>query len=92
MIHSGPDARTSVVVGSDAAIASFSASPKTVSTGVQVTLTWSADGASYYDVAPQVGAIRGASVTVTPSETTTYTLNATNEFGRTTATVTVTVQ
>ena len=78
--------------GAAPAIASFSASPKTVSTGAQVTLTWSATGASYYDVTPQVGAIRGTSVTVTPSETTTYTLNATNEFGRTTATVTVTVQ
>jgi hypothetical protein len=29
---------------------------------------------------------------VTPAATTTYTLYATNEFGRTTATVTVTVQ
>jgi hypothetical protein len=31
-------------------------------------------------------------VVVTPSQTTTYTLNATNKFGRTTSTVTVTVQ
>jgi hypothetical protein len=47
--------------------------------------------ASYFDVTPQIGAIRGASVVVTPSQTTTYTLNATNEFGRTTANVTITV-
>jgi hypothetical protein len=31
-------------------------------------------------------------VVVTPSQTTTYTLNATNEFGRSTSTVAVTVQ
>ncbi len=73
-------------------IASFTANPQTVSAGGQVTLTWSATGASYYDVTPQVGAIRASSAVVAPSQSTTYTLNATNEFGRTTATVTVTVQ
>ncbi|MGA7915310.1 MAG: IPT/TIG domain-containing protein [Candidatus Acidiferrales bacterium] len=73
-------------------ITSFTASPKTASAGAQVTLAWSATGASYYDVTPQVGAIRGTSVVVTPSQTTTYTLNATNEFGRATAVVTVTIQ
>jgi hypothetical protein len=35
---------------------------------------------------------RGASVSVSPAATTTYTLAATNAFGRTTATVTITVQ
>ena len=73
-------------------IASFTAGPTTVSARTNVTLSWSVTGASYYDVTPQVGAIRGSNVVVTPSQTTTYTLNATNEFGRTTSTVTVTVQ
>jgi hypothetical protein len=76
-------------------INSFSASQSTVSAGTQVTLQWnvtSAAGAAYFDVTPQVGAIRGNSAVVTPSQTTTYTLNATNEFGRTTATATITVQ
>jgi hypothetical protein len=35
--------------------------------------------------------VRGASVVVTPSASTTYTLYSTNQFGRTTATVLVTV-
>jgi hypothetical protein len=78
--------------GAVPAIASFTASPATVSAGTNVTLSWNVTGASYYDVTPQVGAIRGNSVVVTPSQTTTYTLNATNEFGRSTSTVTVTVQ
>jgi hypothetical protein len=74
------------------AIASFTASPTTVSAGTNLTLSWSVTGASYFDVTPQVGAVRGNSVVVTPSQTTTYTLNATNEFGRGTKTLTVTVQ
>jgi hypothetical protein len=78
--------------GAVPAIASFTASPTTVSAGAPVTLSWSVTGASYFDVTPQVGAIRGNSVVVTPSQTTTYTLNATNGFGRSTSTVTVTVQ
>ena len=78
--------------GATPVINAFTASSSTVSAGAQVTLQWNVTGASYFDVTPQVGAIRGTSVIVTPSETITYTLNATNEFGRTTSTVTVTVQ
>jgi hypothetical protein len=78
--------------GAAPAISSFTASPTTVSAGAQVTLQWNVTGASYFDVTPQVGAIRGTSIVVTPSQTTVYTLNATNEFGRTTSAVTVTVQ
>ncbi len=84
--------QSNLPTGAAPAVASFTASANTVSAGTQVTLTWSVTGASYYDVTPQIGAIRGTSAVVTPSETTTYTLNATNEFGRSTATVTVTVQ
>jgi hypothetical protein len=84
--------QSNLPTGAVPAIASFTASPTTVSAGTNVTLSWSVTGASYFDVTPQVGAIRGNSVLVTPSQTTTYTLNATNEFGRSTSTVTVTVQ
>ena len=84
--------QSNLPTGSAPVIASFTASSATVSAGANVTLSWSATGASYFDVTPQVGAIRGNSVVVSPSQTTTYTLNATNEFGRSTATVTVTVQ
>ncbi len=74
-------------------IQSFSASPSgPVHAGTAVTLSWSSTNASYFIVSPQVGAVRGSSVNVTPAVTSTYTLYATNEFGRTTATVTVTVQ
>ena len=76
--------QSNLPTGSAPVIASFTASSATVSAGANVTLSWSATGASYFDVTPQVGAIRGNSVVVSPSQTTTYTLNATNEFGRST--------
>jgi hypothetical protein len=84
--------QTNLPTGAAPTISSFTANPSTVSAGAQVTLQWNVTGASYFDVTPEVGAIRGTSVVVTPSQTTTFTLNATNEFGRTTSTVTVTVQ
>jgi hypothetical protein len=79
--------------GSAPTISSFTASTSNpVSAGTAVTLSWTATGASYYIVSPQIGAVRGTTAVVTPSATTTYTLYATNPFGRTTATVTITVQ
>ena len=56
-----------------------------------MSLAWNVSGASYLVVSPGVGAARGSSATVKPAATTTYTLYATNQYGRTTATVTVTV-
>jgi len=72
-------------------ISSFSATPASVSPGGSATLKWTSTG-GYFIVAPQIGAVRGNQVTVSPTQTTTYILYATNPFGRTTANVTVTVQ
>ncbi len=83
---------SNVPQGAAPSIASFTASASTVSSGGSVTLSWDAGNASYVIVTPQVGAVRGTSVTVQPTQTTTYTLYATNQFGRSTATVKVTVQ
>jgi hypothetical protein len=88
--------QSNLPTGAAPVINSFTAGQTTVSAGTQVTLQWNVTSVSteapYFDVTPQVGAIRGTTVVVTPSQTTTYTLNATNEFGRTTANVTITVQ
>jgi len=78
--------------GNAPAIASFTASASTVSSGAPVTLNWNVTGASYFIVTPQIGAIRGTSVVVNPTQTTTYTLDAANEFSRSTKTITITVQ
>jgi hypothetical protein len=72
-------------------IASFTASSQSVSAGTPVTLSWSVTGASYLIVSPDIGATRGTSVVVTPTQSTTYTLYATNAFGRTTAAINITV-
>ncbi len=83
---------TNVPTGPSPVINSFTGNPATVTAGQPVTLSWSVTGASYAVVSPQVGAIRGSSVVVVPKATTTYTLTSTNAYGRTTATVKVTVQ
>ena len=55
-----------------------------------MTLAWETSDESYLSI-DKVGGVRGSSATVSPTATTTYTLNATNEFGRSTKKVTVTV-
>jgi hypothetical protein len=82
---------TNIPAGAAPQITSFNASALSISAGTPVTLSWQANGAGYVIVSPGAGAVRGTSVIVSPSATTTYTLYATNAFGRTTSTVTVTV-
>jgi hypothetical protein len=71
-------------------ISSFTASSTTVKPGTTVTLKWAATGESYLYI-DKLGGVRGTSLTVTPAKTTTYTLYATNEYGRSKKSVTVTV-
>jgi hypothetical protein len=76
-------------------ISSFTATSKTITKGQGTTLNWSIDwnvsNPGYNIISPAVGAVRGSSVAVAPSATTTYTLYSTNEYGRSTAKVTITV-
>lgn len=81
-----------VPTGPNPVINSFTANPPSVSPGQPSTLSWNVNGAIYFIVSPQVGAVRGNQVTVYPTTTTTYTLYSTNQYGRSTAKVTVTVQ
>ncbi len=84
--------QNNVPQGAAPAITSFTANPKTVSPGSPVTLSWSVSGEEYNVVSPQVGVTAAASAVVVPSKTTTYTLSATNEYGRSTATAKVVVK
>lgn len=77
--------------GAAPTIGSFTASATHVSSGGNVTLSWSVSNADYVIVSPGPGALRDNSVVENPTATTTYTLYATNQYGRTTATVTVNV-
>ena len=80
-----------VPTGPSPSISTFSANPTTVSAGQPVTLSWSVSNSMYNIIDPQAGPVRGTSIVVNPSATTTYTLYSTNQFGRSTAAVTVTV-
>jgi hypothetical protein len=73
------------------AIHSFTANPASVAAGQPVTLQWSTASSEYNIVTPQVGPVRGSSVVVVPAATTTYKLESTNQYGRSQASVTVTV-
>ncbi len=82
--------RTSVPRGSNPAIAGFTASDSSVQSGAPVTLSWSTTGASWNFI-DLVGPVRGNSVVVFPTATTTYTLKSTNAYGRTSQSITVQV-
>ena len=86
----GYDANTAPT-GAPPTINSFTASASTVAAGTPVTLKWDTTNDSY-DFIDVLGGVSGGSVTTTPTATTTYTLNATNQYGRSTAQVKVTVQ
>jgi len=73
-------------------ITSFTANPSVIHKGQPAVLNWTVTGASYFVVSPQVGAVRSNTVTVYPTGTTTYTLDATNQYHRSKKQVTVKVQ
>ena len=77
--------------GPSPTITSFTASSTSVTAGTTVSLSWQVSGASYVIVSPEVGATRATSATVSPTASTTYTLYATNAFGQTTSSVSITV-
>jgi hypothetical protein len=76
--------------GGKPVIHSFTASASTVTKGTAVTLQWNTSGDSYLFI-DKLGGVRGGSIKVWPGVTTTYKLNATNQYGRVTKSVTVTV-
>jgi hypothetical protein len=81
-----------VVVPGTPQIIRFEASPLTIAPGQQSTLSWTTSGAATAAISG-VGAVTlNGSTTVSPAQTTTYTLSATSSDGKTvTAPVTVTV-
>src|SRR5581483_4875232 len=73
------------------AIGSFSASPANITAGQSTTLSWSVSGATTISIDNGLGTVTGNSKSVSPVQTTTYTLTATNSSGTISARVTVTV-
>ena len=83
---------SNIPTGNAPIISTFTSTASTTSAGQSVTLNWSVSNASYLIISPEAGPVRGTSVTVKPAKTTTYTLYATNAYGRTNANVTITVR
>jgi len=74
-------------------IAQFTANPAAVQPGQASTLSWVIDNATSASITPGVGNVdpKTGSVSVTPTQTTTYTLAATGPNGTINSSVTVTV-
>jgi regulator of extracellular matrix RemA (YlzA/DUF370 family) len=81
-----------VPTGPSPTVSSLTANPPTITVGQSSTLSWSVANAIYTIVSPEVGPVRETTAVVYPTVTTTYKLYATNQYGRTTRSVTVTVQ
>jgi len=74
-------------------ISSFTASPESISSAGSSTLSWLVAGNPLptESIDNGVGTVSGSSVSVSPTQTTKYTLTASNSLGSTTAQATVTV-
>jgi len=78
--------------GQRPAVTAFSASPESITKGQSVTLNWNVEGATTVTIQPYVGAVQPSGNKVLPlSNSTTFTLTATNASGNTVGTVTVMV-
>jgi hypothetical protein len=87
-------ATTSVNVGSPTAaqVVRFDANPTSIVAGQTSTLTWVVQGATSVTIQPGLGSVSlTGSSTVSPAQTTTYTLTAVGPAGTVNATTTVTV-
>jgi PKD repeat protein len=71
-------------------INSFTATPSSITAGQSSTLSWSVSGATSVSISG-IGTVNGNSVQVSPAQTTTYTVTATNSAGSVRAQTAVTV-
>lgn len=81
-----------VTPGTAPRIDRFSASPLSITAGATSTLLWQVENATTVSISPAPGSVGLVGTqNVSPAQTTTYTLTATNSFGSVTANVTVNV-
>ena len=73
-------------------VASFAVQPSTITAGMAATLSWSVNGADTVSINQGIGVVAASgNMQVSPQNTTTYRLTATNAGGQDTAQVTLTV-
>ncbi len=82
---------TTVPTGAAPAIPALGANPASIANGASSQLTWTATNTTRTFITPEVGWVTGTSVTVRPTRTTTYTLEAQGPYGSATRTVQVVV-
>ncbi|MGI8741407.1 MAG: PKD domain-containing protein [Bryobacteraceae bacterium] len=81
-----------VTPGAAPRIVKFTASPLSIQQGATSTLLWLVENARDVTITPGIGSVSNADTRdVQPTQTTTYTLTATNKFGSVSAQATVTV-
>ncbi|MBF0491713.1 MAG: hypothetical protein HQM15_02925 [Deltaproteobacteria bacterium] len=90
--HSTEYTRANAPTGNAPILNSFSANPASIVRGASVTLNWNVSNASTAIITPDIGPVRGSSISIHPSSSATYTLYVTNEFGRSSGTVNVNVE
>jgi hypothetical protein len=81
----------SVTAGSVPRVVTFTANPTTINQGQSSTLTWNVENATAVTISGLGTVAASGSQAVTPGQTTTYTLTATNANGQVTSQQTVTV-
>src|SRR6266851_1085980 len=95
VVSTGPVYTNSdVPTGPAPVISSFTATPSSVTAGTSVMLNWTTSVTSpaiYNIISPTIGPVRGNAIAFNPKSPATYTLYSTNQYGRTTASVTITV-
>jgi phospholipase C len=85
-INGSATSAATVTVNTVALLATLSANPTSIIVGSPTTLTWTSSGASTVTIDGGVGSVNASgSTTVSPGQTTTYTLTATAADGRTTS-------
>ncbi len=84
-------ATVQVKKGTAPQILRFSGSPTEIAAGESSTLTWQVEGADSVSITTLGNVASSGSGPVTPATTTVYTLTATNRFGESKASVTITV-
>ncbi|MDA7882118.1 hypothetical protein N9A94_07405 [Akkermansiaceae bacterium] len=85
--------RIQIFSGEAPTISSFTASESLIQEGSSIDLTWTVSGDTSLTLDPGATDITGTTtINLSPVETTTYTLTATNTFGSSTAEVTVDVE
>ncbi|MDJ0839491.1 MAG: hypothetical protein QNK37_23425 [Acidobacteriota bacterium] len=91
-LNLGPLQVTESQMGNPPVINSFSADPSTIDAGASSLLSWDVSDADSVSISPEIGNVGAVDqISVSPSETTQYTLTATNDNGTVTQSVTVTV-